>query len=200
MRTEGATTATLLSAVLADGSQPAMHTEGATTATLLFADGFQRPMHTPRIPTAPLQADGFRGPMHTDRIPTAALQADGFQRPMHTPRAPTAALQAPGIRRPLHTDRIPTASLQAERWPVAMHTLVGWSARALGVLGLFRAPTSHTVIAQLSPNHVVRPLSAAHRARATVAPMKARHLRIFSIFCKSLQKKKGLYSLDPEHA
>jgi hypothetical protein len=110
-------------------------------------------------------------------------------RPMHTPRAPTAALQAPGIRRPMHTDRIPTAALQAERWPVAMHTLVGWSARALGVLGLFRAPISHTVIAQLSPNHVVRPLSAAHRARAPVAHESTFESSIFSnllVSCRSV--------------
>jgi hypothetical protein len=108
---------------------------------------------------------------------------------MHTPRAPTAALQAPGIRRPMHTDRIPTAALQAERWPVAMHTLVGWSARALGVLGLFRAPISHTVIAQLSPNHVVRPLSAAHRARAPVAHESTFESSIFSnllVSCRSV--------------
>ena len=103
----------------------------------------------------------------------------------------------------MYTDRIPTAALQAERWPVAMHTLVGWSARGLGVLGLFGAsishtvivgwsaralgvlglfslPISHTVIAQLSPNHVVRPLSAAHRARAPVAelPSRARRFKI----------------------
>ena len=37
MMTEGATTATLLIAVLADSSLPAMLTEGATTATLLVA-------------------------------------------------------------------------------------------------------------------------------------------------------------------
>ncbi len=180
-----------------------MRTEGATTATLLLADGSQKAMPTPRIPTAALQADGFQKPMHTPRIPTAALQARGIRKPMHTDRAPTAALQAEGIRRPMHTDRLPTAALQAERCWLAMHTIVGWSARglgelglfrapishtvivgwiarALGVHGLFRAPISHTVIAQLSPIHVVRPLSAALRARALVALMEAHHLRIFA--------------------
>jgi len=67
-----------------------------------------------------------------------------------------------------------------------MHTLVGWSARALGVYGLCRGPTSHTVIAQLSPKHVVRPLIEGHHARVLVAPMKAPHLRIFSNIFKKI--------------
>jgi hypothetical protein len=46
------------------------------------------------------------------------------------------------------------------------------SARALGVYALLRGPTSHTVIDMLPPQHVVRPLSAPHHARALVDPIK----------------------------
>ena len=41
------------------------------------------------------------------------------------------------------TPRAPTVALQAERWQFPMLTIVDWqSARALGVYGLFRGPTS----------------------------------------------------------